>query len=168
MLTTAPQSFKRQLARGDRHERAAFAAQVRLWPERDFMSWRANLSVPVALDQPADKMPVLNRRVLANCSLMVLGISAVRLCYKRLTRPEHGTQELFSFFFQKPWHKRAMKRPQASKTHVLRARCDSETKSLAQRAAMILGLDESDIIRMGVRHMAGSLNNTAALLNGTR
>lgn len=62
----------------------------------------------------------------------------------------------------------AMKRPQASKMHVLRARCDSETKSLAQRAAMILGLDESDIIRMGVRHMAGSLNNTAALLNGTR
>lgn len=33
---------------------------------------------------------------------------------------------------------------------------------------MILGLDESDIIRMGVRQMASSLNNTAALLNGTR
>lgn len=99
---------------------------------------------------------------------MVVGISAVRLCYVGITPVPQGTQHLFFDSVVRLWHKRAMKRPRASKSHVLRARCDSETKSLAQRTAMILGLDESDIIRMGVRHMAGSLNNTAALLNGVR
>lgn len=58
-MTTAPQSFKRQLARGDYADSAAAAAQVVLFPERDFMCWKTKLLVPVALDRAADKMPVL-------------------------------------------------------------------------------------------------------------
>lgn len=55
---TPPASFKRLLARDDRHERAAHAAHVRVRPERVFMAWTTKLLVPVALDRPADKMAV--------------------------------------------------------------------------------------------------------------
>ncbi|MEY2512021.1 MAG: hypothetical protein QOE26_2784 [Verrucomicrobiota bacterium] len=56
-----------------------------------------------------------------------------------------------------------MKKPVAenevagAKSSLLRARCKKELKSLAKKAADILGLDESDVIRIGTQKYAASV-----------
>lgn len=48
----------------------------------------------------------------------------------------------------------ARQRNDSSKTSVIRARCDDDLKTLVDRAALMLGLDEADVIRMGTRDFA--------------
>lgn len=58
-MTTAPATFKRQLARADCADSAAAAAHVVLFPERVFVAGESEpILVPYALDMPADKMRV--------------------------------------------------------------------------------------------------------------
>lgn len=44
-----------------------------------------------------------------------------------------------------------------SKSAVIRARCENELKSLAAQAAIIMGIDEADIVRLAVKQFAGGI-----------
>lgn len=64
-----------------------------------------------------------------------------------------------------------MKNVTRKKGAVLRARCEAELKALTSQAAGILGIDESDLIRLATKQFASSVigqPNTTLFFNGAR
>ena len=53
-----------------------------------------------------------------------------------------------------------------AKSSIVRARCSDELKSLTQRAAAQLGIDESDVLRIALKEYAGRI--LYAPVNSTR
>lgn len=51
---------------------------------------------------------------------------------------------------------------------VIRARVDAQIKNQAQRCALMLGVDESDIVRLALRQFTANAMNNALALNGAR
>ena len=51
----------------------------------------------------------------------------------------------------------AITHPKPAKSSIIRARCSDELKSLTQRAAAQLGLDESDVLRIALKEYAGRI-----------
>lgn len=54
------------------------------------------------------------------------------------------------------------------KTRMLRARCEEEIKSLVERSAYRLGVDEADVIRLAIKEFAGRILFQPPALHATR
>ena len=60
----------------------------------------------------------------------------------------------------------ALPHAKPAKSSIVRARCSDELKSLTQRAAAQLGLDESDVLRIALKEYAARI--LYAPVNSTR
>ena len=52
---------------------------------------------------------------------------------------------------------KALTHTKPAKSSIVRARCSDELKSLTQRAAAQLGIDESDVLRIALTEYAGRI-----------